>query len=337
MKNISEKILSFYDLIIGYSAGRSLKVLLPPLCASACKGELIAVIGKNGIGKSTLLKTLTGLHPAIGGKITVCGKDLAGYSRNESARKIGYTSTEIVKVHNMTVYDLVALGRFPHTNWMGKLNKDDQEAVNEAIEKTGMSDFRNNYIMQLSDGERQRAMIARVLAQNTDILIMDEPTAFLDISSKFEIIHLLHELTSTSGRTIIFSTHDLQTAITRADKIWMILENSLQEGAPEDLVLDGTFNRLFGNSYIKFNNADGSFIINAEQKGTVTVRGEGIRKHWTENAMIRSGFTLSSDGSEPVITVKSSSWTLETGKNTFEFNTIYELARTITSDILRSP
>jgi len=336
MKNKREKILSFSDLIIGYSTGRSVKNLLPPLGASACKGELIAVIGKNGIGKSTLLRTLTGLHPAIDGKITVCGKDLREYSRTEIARRIGYISTEIVKVNNMKVYDLVTLGRFPHTNWMGKLNKEDQEAVTDAIEKTGMTEFRNNYIMQLSDGERQRAMIARVLAQDTDILIMDEPTAFLDISSKYEIVHLMHELTARRDRTIIFSTHDLQTALTRADKIWMILENSLKEGAPEDLVLNGTFNRLFGNTYISFNNEDGSFVINSEKKGEVTVRGEGIRKRWTENAMIRAGFTLSSDGSIPIITVSSNSWKLDTGTYAVEFKTIYDLASWITSDDLRS-
>jgi iron complex transport system ATP-binding protein len=337
MKNIRDKILSFNDLTIGYSAGRSVNILLPPLTASACKGELIAVIGKNGIGKSTLLRTLAGLQSAIGGKITISGKDIFEYSRNESARKIGYISTEIVKVQNMTVYDLVVLGRFPHTNWMGKLTKDDQEAVNEAIEKTGMTKFRFNPIMQLSDGERQRAMIARVLAQDTDILIMDEPTAFLDISSKFEIISLMHELTAELNRTIIFSTHDLQTAMTRADKIWLIFESNLMEGAPEDLVLEGAFNHLFENKYITFNNDDGSFVINSEKKGTVTVRGEGIRKRWTENAMKRAGFTLSPAGQASVITVNSNTWKLDTGTFAAEFKTIYDLINRITSDDLISP
>jgi len=326
-----EKILSFSNLVIGYCSGKHKSILLPPLDASASRGELIAVIGKNGIGKSTLLRTLTGLQPAIGGKVIVCGKDLSDYSRIEIAGKIGYISTEMVKVNNMRVYELVGLGRFPHTGWLGRLTRKDRAAVDEAIEKTGMTMLRNSYIMQLSDGERQRAMIARVLAQETDILVMDEPTAFLDISSKFEIVHLMHRLSEMSNRTIIFSTHDLQTAIARADKIWIMLDEHLREGAPEDLLLDGTFEQLFRNPHISFNNRDGSFRISTEKKGTVSVTGEGIRKLWTENAVMRAGFTLSDKNSKPAINVKDSSWQLETRNDMTEFKTIYDLIRRITA------
>jgi iron complex transport system ATP-binding protein len=174
-------------------------------------------------------------------------------------------------------------------------------------------------------------MIARVLAQETDILVMDEPTAFLDINSKFEIVHLMHMLTEISNRTIIFSTHDLQTAIASADKIWIMLDECLREGAPEDLVLDGTFERLFKNSHISFNNKDGSFRITTETKGAVSVKGEGIRKLWTENAVTRAGFRLVHENTNPAITVTDSSWQLGTPTDVIEFTTIYDLVSRITA------
>ena len=155
------------------------------------RGELIAVIGRNGIGKSTLLRTLTGLQPPLGGEILYSGKNIREYSRMELAQKVGYISTEIVKVSNMRVYDLVALGRFPHTNWIGKIEAKDHEVIMDALEKTSMVSFRRKFVSELSDGERQKAMIARILAQDTGIMIMDEPTAFLDVASKYEILHLM--------------------------------------------------------------------------------------------------------------------------------------------------
>ena len=164
------------------------------------------------------------------------------------AQKVGYISTEIVKVSNMRVYDLVALGRFPHTNWIGKIDMKDHEAIMDAIEKTSMKPLYRKFVSELSDGERQKAMIARILAQDTGIMIMDEPTAFLDIGSKYEILHLMHHLSDKSNKTIIFSTHDLQMAISQSDKIWLILDNELIEGAPEDLMIAGAFDHLFDSS-----------------------------------------------------------------------------------------
>ena len=218
--------LSVKSLRIGYSSGKRAFAILPELNASACGGELIAVIGRNGIGKSTLLRTLIGLQPALGGKIIISGKDISDYSRIELARKIGYISTEIVRVSNMSVYDLVALGRFPHTNWIGNIDRNSREAITCAIRKAGMEGFEFRPVAELSDGERQRAMIARVLAQDAEIMIMDEPTAFLDIAGRYEIIKLAYDLTR-NGKTIIYSTHDLNPALNTVDKIWLMLKDKL--------------------------------------------------------------------------------------------------------------
>lgn len=254
-KTISE-ILSIDSLKIGYSSGKRSGILLPPLTATACKGDLIAVIGRNGVGKSTLLRTIIGLQPSFGGKVVIKGNDIKLIPRPELAQIIGYISTEIIRVSNMSVYDLVALGRFPHTNWIGKIDKSGHLAIVDALNKTGLTDFGDKYITELSDGERQRAMIARLLAQDTEIMIMDEPTAFLDIAGKYDIVNLLKKLTG-EGKTIIFSTHDLNIALNMADKIWLILKDEMLEGSPDDLVRDNSFEHLFESSEIKFDPSTG--------------------------------------------------------------------------------
>lgn len=339
MKMNLQKILSLDSLKIGYVSGKHKKELLPPLNASANKGELIAVIGRNGIGKSTLLRTLTGLQPALEGNIFYDGKDISEYSRTDIAQKVGYISTEIVKVSNMSVYDLVALGRFPYTNWIGRIDTENNEIIMDAIESTGMVSLRNRFISELSDGERQRAMIARILAQDTGIMIMDEPTAFLDIGSKYEILHLMHILTQKSKKTIIFSTHDLHAAISQSDKIWLILENSLKEGAPEDLMIDGAFDHLFDSSPVQFNSENGTFSFRSEEKGAIYIKGEGIKRHWTEKAINRAGFSVSQTKTIPYIIIpfqNCSRWQLSTLSHPVEFDSIYKLVNYLSNED-RSP
>ena len=330
MENAGTEILSFELLKIGFSSGGNQKILLPPLNAHAVSGELIAVIGKNGIGKSTLLRTLTGLQPSLGGNIYYSGKSIASYTRMELARRIGYISTEIVKVSNMSVYDLVSLGRFPHTNWIGKMDAPNHKAVMEAIELAGMGKFCTRYIYELSDGERQRAMIARLLAQDTSIMIMDEPTAFLDIGSKYEILNLMHRLSHENGKTIIFSTHDLHMALSQSDKIWLILENQMSEGAPEDLLIKGTFDHLFESSLGKFNARNGTFSFRSESRGNIYIEGEGTLKHWTEKAVNRAGFTVSKGRTTPFITIPRKNnpyWVLKNEDNETQYESLYSLIR----------
>jgi iron complex transport system ATP-binding protein len=328
MLNKRNKILSFNNLEIGFVSGKFRRVLLPPIQGDADEGELIAVIGKNGIGKSTFLRTITGLQYLIAGDMSVDNRNIKEYSRIQLSAKVGYISTEIIKVSNMRVCDLVSLGRFPYTNWLGRLNDSDEKIINEAIIKTGMADFRDRPITELSDGERQRAMIAMVLAQDAKLMVMDEPTAFLDISSKFEIMHLMHELTRCRNKTIIFSTHDLSTAVSQADKIWLLREQGLLEGAPEDLMLAGIFNTLFDESLVRFNAYDGSFTIRNEEKGKINVKGEGDRKYWTEKALIRAGYTISDSNSSIEVEAPSelnTKWKCQTAGIVIEFATLYEL------------
>ncbi len=328
MGNDRNKILSFDNLEIGFVSGRYRHILLPPLNGSAKEGELIAVIGKNGIGKSTLLRSITGLQPVISGDLKLEGKSIIQYPRVKLAEKVGYISTEIVRVSNMRVYDLVSLGRYPYTNWLGRISDADDKIITGAIVKTGMGQFRDRPVTELSDGERQRAMIAMILAQDTKLMVMDEPTAFLDISSKFEIIHLMHELTRTRAKTIVFSTHDLSTAVNQADKIWLLKEQGILEGAPEDLMLEGSFKTLFDESKVMFNSSDGTFTIPNEAKGKVFVSGGEEKRYWTEKALIRAGYSVTDKKSSIEVEApggQNSKWKCRTPETAQEFNTIYEL------------
>jgi iron complex transport system ATP-binding protein len=332
-----DNILSISSLKIGYAAGKSSKIILPHLDASARKGEIVAVFGRNGIGKSTLLRTISGLQPSLGGTILVNGKDLKEYPRNDLAKTIGYISTEVIKVSKMRVYDLVALGRFPHTNWVGKIDANSHEVIMGAIARTGMELLKDRYISELSDGERQRAMIARVIAQETEIIIMDEPTAFLDIAGKYEIIRLLQEV-SGEGRTIIFSTHDFSIALTNADKIWLIHNEELIEGAPEDLVVEGTFEHLFNSDQFSFNNNDGTFKFRKESRGKIFVDGNGLLRTWTEKAVIRAGYSVSEIKTDPYISILPGSGerlTYISGNIKTNFSSIYDLVSHLTENNCR--
>lgn len=255
-------ILSIDSLRIGYGSGNRRSILLPQLNACAKSGEMVAVIGRNGIGKSTLLRSIIGLQPFYGGTVMINGENLTEIPRLELARRIGYISTEIIRVSNMTVYDLVALGRFPHTNWIGRIDGRSREAITSAIEKTGLSKLSDRYINELSDGERQRVMVARVLAQDADIMVMDEPSAFLDLPGKYEIMNLIRNL-SRSGKTVIFSTHDINIALRLTDRIWLILKDRLIEGSPEELLKNGSFDSLF----------------EADEPGTGTSFGPGMKDY----------------------------------------------------------
>ncbi len=322
------EVLTLDSVEIGFATGKSGRRLLPPLSASACKGELVAVIGRNGIGKSTLLKTLTGIHPLLGGNIYVRRRNISDLSRKELAQEIGYVSTEIVKVSNMSVYELVALGRFPHTNWIGRISRHDDGVIMDAIGNTGLTDLSRRPVSELSDGERQRAMIARILAQDTGIMLMDEPTAFLDVRGKYQIMNLLHVFSRKNDKTIIFSTHDLHLAISRSDKIWLIINDMLVEGAPEDLIISGSFDHLFDSPPGNFDPEHGIYTFTTGNSGTIHIEGDEELRRWTEKAVMRVGFSLSEMKTDPYITVQSNTgWVLSFRDSSKEFGSVYELVR----------
>ena len=268
-----EKTIETKDLMIGYrrfGSGYSGSIS-KRINISTVKGELTAVVGLNGSGKSTLLRTLAGLQKQIDGKIFLCGKRILDYSRNELARTISFVSTESVLVPYLKVFDLAAMGRYPYTGRMGKLNTEEKYQVLDALDVVGLRYMAWRAIDTLSDGERQRVMIARSLVQDTPVILFDEPTAYLDVPNKYEILALLKRLAHQQNKTIIYSTHDLSLATRTADKIWLISGASIHEGAPEDCSIQAAFSNLFTGANLEYNLVTGEIISNTIILGDMIV------------------------------------------------------------------
>ena len=217
------------------------------------------------------------------------------YNPDELAKEMSFVSTEIVMVANLTVREMVGLGRFPYTNWFGQLGAEDHRIIEKAIHQVGLSGYENRLINRISDGERQRAMVARALAQDTRIIILDEPTAFLDISNKYEIVRILHNLAKEQGKCIIFSTHELNTALSMADRIWLMLNDSVIDGIPEEVAYGGYFESLFSNNpHLYFDPEKNDFRIRKENLGTIFLTATGNELIWATKALERLGYEVNS-------------------------------------------
>ena len=218
--------------------GRGKKYIAQEINASLYEGQLTCLLGANGAGKSTLLRTLSAFLPPLEGEVLLKGKRIEEYSANERARLVGVVLTEKPELHHMMVGELVGMGRSPYTNFWGSLSTTDCEAVNKALEIVGMSDFATRLVDTLSDGERQKVMIAKALAQETPVIYLDEPTAFLDYPSKVDTMLLLRQLAHETGKTIFLSTHDVELALQTADTLWLMKRNRVKgEGGGERISL----------------------------------------------------------------------------------------------------
>jgi iron complex transport system ATP-binding protein len=281
-------LLQTIDLSIGYPSKYN-KPLPGVFNLSARQGELVALVGKNGIGKSTLLKTLVKLQAPVAGNIFLEGKHLQEYSAKALSTRLGFVSTELVQVNNLRVYDLVALGRYPYTNWFGTNRKKDREMIEMAMHLVGIENLKEKNIRQISDGERQRAMIARTLAQDTRLIILDEPTAFLDLPNKYEIVHLLNKLAREQNKTVIFSTHELNIAIEEADKIWLMTPEGTHQGAPEDLIYLKRFTSMFDKKVSSYISEKGELKIRKDFNRKIGLNGQGKEYNLTKKALERIG------------------------------------------------
>ncbi len=232
-------MLTLEHLTIGYGKGRRRHVVGSDLCASLPPASLTALVGTNGTGKSTLLRTLAGFLSPLGGAVRLQGEDIAGFAPSELARRIAVVLTQRVDTDFLSVQAVVESGRTPYTNFSGRLTERDRSVVAEALTLTDTARFADRMLSTLSDGERQRVMIAKALAQETPVILLDEPTAFLDFPGKMEVMNLLLRLSREGGKTILLSTHDLEPAFRLADRLWLLSVEGLIEGTPRELADSG--------------------------------------------------------------------------------------------------
>lgn len=289
----NKRTISIEKLVVGY--GRHGDFRYQPVSCHAQEGELIALIGRNGVGKSTLLRSLAKLQQPISGRIIIGNTDIEHIERGQLAKMVSYIPAEPVRSPNTTVRDFVALARYPYHGWFNSLTTADWDIVKHAIEVVGMERYSNRFIDFLSDGERQRAMIAFAVAQDTPIVIMDEPTAFLDLPNKFEVVRLLKEQ-ALNGKTVILSTHDIPTAFSMVDTIWLMLHDGLVAGASEDLIISNTINKLMAGSKMHFDSKSGQFVYaDAQTKRARLIAHCDELRMWVAHALKRNGYLPTDD------------------------------------------
>jgi iron complex transport system ATP-binding protein len=266
------------DLAVGYRTRRARRAVLEHVNLAVDSGELVCLLGPNGIGKSTLLRTIARMQPPLWGSVELGGADLRAVSHAELARRLGVVLTERVAVEALTVRQIVGLGRYPHSGWFGGLTDRDRAAIGWAIDAVGVRHLAERDFSRLSDGERQRVMIARALAQEPVLLVLDEPTAFLDVPSRVELMGLLRQLTRDRPLAVVVSTHDLELALRTADTIWLVLPGGeVITGAPEDVVLSGAIGQAFEGRQIRFHQEERSFRLLTGSSGVAAVHGAGLR------------------------------------------------------------
>lgn len=236
---MEQETIRLTNLSIGYKTKQGVRTVVRDITAGIRSGELTCLLGQNGIGKSTLLRTLSAFQPKLGGSIVINGRELESYTDRELAQTIGVVLTERPDVQQMTVEEMVAMGRSPYTGFWGRLDEDDRREVRSAMELIGISGLRERLVVTLSDGERQKVMIAKALAQQTPVIFLDEPTAFLDYPSKVEMLLLLRRISREARKTIFLSTHDLELALQVADTMWLMTPEGLYIGTPRELASEG--------------------------------------------------------------------------------------------------
>ncbi|RZK63176.1 MAG: ABC transporter ATP-binding protein [Hymenobacter sp.] len=286
-------LLAAQNLLIGYPAARTQKPVAGPFSFALNPGELVVLLGPNGAGKSTLLRTLAGLQAPLSGRLTLGEKDLANLSAAERARLLSIVLTDRLEASNLTVRELVRLGRHPHTGWLGGLSAHDEARVQAALAATDTTVFAPRRVDELSDGERQKVLLARALAQDTPLILLDEPTAHLDLPNRVSLMRLLHRLARQTQKAVLLSTHELDLALQAADRIALLTaEGALHLGPPEDLVLDGTFAAAFAREGLAFDAATGTFQLHEGHGPALRLVGEGAAAFWTRRALERAGYTL---------------------------------------------
>lgn len=293
MNGKKEILLRAENLRIGYLLGKKEIKVCDGMNFELKRGELVALLGPNGAGKSTLLRTLSSSLQPLSGNVFYSGRLLKNISQRDLSRKISVVLTDHTQAGGLTVSELVSLGRQPYTGFFGRLKARDLRLVDEAINSVGLSFKSNSYMAELSDGERQKAMIAKALVQETEVLLLDEPAAFLDVASKLELMALLRQIAVERNCAVLFSSHDVEQALTLSDKLWLMSRDGLLCGGTEDMVLQGHLSDLFRSDNVRFDLGSGVYRLCSDTSASVSVKAQDLSLlFWAKNALLRNGYGI---------------------------------------------
>ncbi|MCK5536972.1 MAG: ABC transporter ATP-binding protein [Bacteroidales bacterium] len=317
------------NLSVGYyKANRSVPII-SNISLSFGKSELVAILGANGIGKSTFLKTISGLLPPIDGQILLNENNLESYSNAEKAKELVYVPAGLNLYFDFVVWDFIAMARTPYLSWNAILKSEDKLEVQNAINLVGGKHLAQRKIFSLSDGERQKVVLAKALAQSTQIIFLDEPTAFLDIENKTEIFYLLRQLVNKEQKTILFSTHDWNMATQFADKLLIFNNNNYEFGTPEDLIERGKFDSIFSKDFVHFDYNNLHFKPKTLLANKLVIKNfsDTLRYKLSLNALQRASFDNNCNflSTETVIEVRPDYWIINSGKYSQRANSFNEL------------
>ena len=285
--NIPDPYITTTNLSVGYKRPKTENRLFEGLNLTLKGGEMICFMGPNGAGKSSLLRTLAGLQEPLDGQVKIHQTSKAG----THAQQVAVVLTDRVNAANLTVQDIISFGRYPYLGWDIRLDAHDRKVIEESVEQVQIRPLLRKRLYELSDGQLQMVMIARALAQDTPTILLDEPTAHLDLNNRVEIMNLLRRLSRTTGKAILLATHELDLALQTADLIWLTgNDRNILSGLPEDLVLSGVFDEIF--RFKGFDLKTGKVVHDAYRNTVVDLHGEGAAYLWTKNALERNGFRV---------------------------------------------
>jgi iron complex transport system ATP-binding protein len=328
----SATLLSATQLSIGYSHKRKETAVAKDLELALKGGEFVCLLGRNGAGKSTLIRTLSGMQTPLAGSLKLQGQAFQNIAPRERARMISVVLTESLPMGMMDAYSLVSLGRHPYSGWLGGLNAIDRECIEAAFEAVGAGNLKARQIAELSDGERQKVSIARALAQEAKVMLLDEPTAFLDLPRRVELMTILRNLAHREQMGLLLSTHDLDLALRFADRLWILGPNGeLTQGYPEELAMSGDFARAFASENLNWDAELGSFREHPTSCLSFQIEGAGLPAIWTRRAMQRLGFGLVTGGGVSALSIQVLEqdsvphWKIERDGTTIEHHSINAL------------
>jgi iron complex transport system ATP-binding protein len=325
---IGEAELITRQLSIGYQQGADSMTIAQNIDCVLKGGEFVCLLGPNGAGKSTLIRTLAGMQEPLSGALKLSGKDYAEIAPRVRARAVSVVLTDTMPAGMMDAYSMVSLGRHPYSGWLGGLNKKDHARIEWALHAVDAMPLAQRQVAELSDGERQKVSIARALAQEAKLMLLDEPTAFLDLPRRVELMSILRNLAHRENLALLLSTHDLDLALRFADRLWlMAADGRLIQGAPEALALNGQFAEVFASENLDWDAASGSFRAHPIACLNVRIEGDGLERVWTERALERLGFGIAEEDTQAAFSVQvaKSVWQVTRGSEDRRFETIESL------------